>query len=95
VLPLASQLLVEYQFAVSTQESAASRVFAINNATGQIRVKVRTERSQLHPLHSDKTVLSRRFATRHDTTRYDTRCCFNVRPKADVSQLNLPHGTDN
>ena len=24
--------------------------------------------------------------------RYDTRCYFNVRSKADVSQLNLPHG---
>ena len=23
---------------------------------------------------------------------YDTRCCFNVRSKADISQLNLPHG---
>jgi len=29
------------------------------------------------------------------TTRYDTRCYFNVRSKADMSQLNLPHGTDN
>jgi len=28
-------------------------------------------------------------------TRYDTRCYFNVRSKADISQLNLPHGTDN
>ena len=28
-------------------------------------------------------------------TRYDTRCYFNVRSKADMSQLNLPHGTDN
>jgi len=27
--------------------------------------------------------------------RYDTRCYFNVRSKADMSQLNLPHGTDN
>jgi len=30
------------------------------------------------------------------TIRYDTRCYFNVRSKADmavVSQLNLPHGT--
>ena len=27
--------------------------------------------------------------------RYDTRCCFNVRSKADMSQLNLPHGTNN
>jgi len=29
------------------------------------------------------------------TIRYDTRCYFNVRAKADISQLNLPHGTDN
>jgi len=26
--------------------------------------------------------------------RYDTKCYFNVRSKADISQLNLPHGTD-
>jgi len=30
----------------------------------------------------------------HCTMRYDTRCCFNVRSKADASQLSLPHGTD-
>jgi len=29
------------------------------------------------------------------TIRYDTRCYFNVRSKADTSQLNLPHGNDN
>jgi len=29
------------------------------------------------------------------TVRYDTRCYFNLRSKADMSQLNLPHGTDN
>jgi len=29
------------------------------------------------------------------TIRYDTRCYFNVRSKADISQLNLPHGNDN
>ena len=33
--------------------------------------------------------------THWDTIRYDTRCYFNVRSKADISQLNLPHGTDN
>jgi len=27
--------------------------------------------------------------------RYDTRCYFNVRSKADMSRLNLPHGNDN
>ena len=30
-----------------------------------------------------------------NTIRYDTRYYFNVRSKADISQLNLPHGTDN
>ena len=30
-----------------------------------------------------------------DTIRYDTIRYFNVRSKADISQLNLPHGTDN
>ena len=29
----------------------------------------------------------------YDTIRYDTRCYFNARSKADISQLNLPHGT--
>jgi len=29
------------------------------------------------------------------TIRYDTRCYFNVRSKADMSQLNLPHGNNN
>jgi len=29
------------------------------------------------------------------TIRYDTRCYFNVRSKADISQFNHPHGTDN
>ena len=33
--------------------------------------------------------------TQYDTIRHDTRCYFNVRSKADISQLNLPHWTDN
>ena len=28
-------------------------------------------------------------------TRYDTRWYFNVCSKADMSQVNLPHGNDN
>jgi len=33
----------------------------------------------------------------YDTIRYDTirDASFNVRLKADISQLNLQHGTDN
>ena len=30
-----------------------------------------------------------------NTIRYDTRCYFNVRSKADMSHLNLPPGNDN
>ena len=30
-----------------------------------------------------------------DTIRYDTRCYFDARSKADISRLNLPHGNDN
>jgi len=33
--------------------------------------------------------------SRYDTIRHDTICYFNVRSKANMSQLNLPHGTDN
>jgi len=29
-----------------------------------------------------------------NTIRYDTRCYFNVRSKADISQLNILHGTN-
>ena len=32
--------VIDYQFAVSTQESSSSRIFSINNSTGQILVKV-------------------------------------------------------
>jgi len=27
-----------------------------------------------------------------ELVKYDTRCYFNVRSKADISQLYLPHG---
>ena len=37
----------------------------------------------------------RHLVKEYDTIRYDTRCYFNVRLKANMSQLNLPHGTDN
>ena len=53
----------------------------------------------LRRLHHDDACLSCNFAScnldGYDTIRYDTRCHFNVRSKANMSQLNLPHGTDN
>jgi len=33
--------------------------------------------------------------TRYETIRYDTRCYFSVRSKANISQLNLPQGNNN
>jgi len=39
---------------------------------------------------------NRRYcALAQPTMRYDARCYFNVRSKADMSQLNLSHGNDN
>ena len=37
----------------------------------------------------------RRIKSINDTIRYDTVWYFNVCSKADISQLNLPHGTNN
>ena len=31
----------------------------------------------------------------NEMLQYDTRCYFNVQSKADMSRLNLPHGTNN
>ena len=39
--------------------------------------------------HLDGTIHSRALLR----LRYDTRCYFSVRSIADISQLNLPHGT--
>jgi len=37
----------------------------------------------------------RQLASNSGVLRYATRCYSNVRSKADMSQLNLPHGNDN
>ena len=48
------------------------------------------------PFTSDTSSFNNSSCNTHMVTiRYDTRCYFNVRSKADISQLNLPHGTDN
>jgi len=43
----------------------------------------------------DRYLLPAGLTAANPPLRYDTRCYFNVRSKADISQLNLPHGTDN
>jgi len=43
-------------------------------------------------MRRDLTTRSIILASRHETVATnDTRCYFNVRSKADISQLNLPH----
>ena len=59
---------------------------------GACEYRSRTIEVQQELSESEKTVLGQ--LTGH-CIRYDTRCYFNVRSKADISQLNLPHGTDN
>jgi len=44
---------------------------------------------------SSRIVLGTVISRSKRSNVYDTRCYFNVRSKADMSQLNLPHGTDN
>jgi len=47
--------------------------------------------------HTDYYLLTITHSLFHSrlTIRYDTRCYFNVRSKADISRLNLAHGNDN
>jgi len=49
----------------------------------------------LTPNQQCQSTESKVTPTKRRTIRYDTRCYFNARSKADTSQLNLPHGTDN
>jgi len=51
--------------------------------------------AKLRYCHSPCPQLCHRCQQGVETIRYDTRCYFNARSKADISQLNLPHGTDN
>ena len=48
-----------------------------------------------HPLRDLEDIRTYKVVLDSDTVRYDTRCYFNVQSKADMSHLNLPHGTNN
>jgi len=61
--------------------------------SGTVKSSIRCKSAVLNAPYS-QTSLSE-YHGGYDTIRYDTRCYFNVRSKADTSQLNLPHGNDN
>jgi len=50
-------------------------------------------RSASKVIVSRNATLLRRYERERE--RRDTRCYFNMQSKADTSQLNLPHGTNN
>jgi len=72
--------LIDFQFAVSTQESASSRVFAINNNTGQIVVKV-NKLVQVHKLVKVNTLVKVnklvQVTLRHGALQLDVRLAIN------------------
>ena len=45
--------------------------------------------------YRDPPTLAEQFNHCFSYTKYDTRCYYNVRSKAHISQLNLPHETNN
>ena len=49
---------------------------------------------QWHYLYRVQTICTS-LQTDNNTIQNDTRCYFNVRSKADMTQLNLPHGNAN
>jgi len=60
-------------------------MFAKSIHTGQLSL----DTPQIQTLTNRCTLYNRVYMF----ARYDTRCCSNVRSKADISQLNLPHRT--
>ena len=53
------------------------------------------KQSEKHRVHKKGTIdgsQSEQVEKQNRGVRCDTRCYFNVRSKADMSQLNLPHG---
>ena len=64
------------------------QVAAVLTAKGRIA-------ADTYRITSAHAVYSLYFAMGRKTIRYDTRCYINVRSKASMSQLNLPHGIDN
>ena len=94
-------VVVEQQAADGRQDAVDGRDLVV----GRVEQLERRQGRQLHR-HVRQTVVrqqqrvqagepSKRRRHLQTTLRYDTRCYFNVSSQADMSQLNLPHGTDN
>ena len=74
---------------------AITKIFCISVEQGMI-MEAEEPTVRAGPIPSELTAPPPPQSHREDNTiRYDRRCYFNVCSKANISQLNLPHGTDN
>ena len=86
---LYSPFAVCWPDAKSARDNHVDRATATGNIINMSTVNfVKAEHTKLLRYANEPTCI-------HADKRYDTRCYFNVRSKADISRLNLPHGTDN
>ena len=79
-----------------TRTHTPDRVLSVNHKVDGIK-RLRAKKKKTHSFKEDPDAGNSRVAVSSAavTIRYDTRCYFNVRSKANMSQLNLPHGADN
>ena len=72
-----------------------SRCLASETECDKLRERASELRRKVEDMQAALLELGRENQSLQVTMRHDTRFYFNVRSKADISQLNLPHGTDN
>jgi len=80
-------------FCFSRLRSRNSRKYSLQPFMATKRRFSSLQLHNCHHLFTDFKKFQKRLWISVDI-RYDTTCYFNVRSKADISQLNLPHGTD-
>ena len=78
----------DYRWTFSSGDMFADKQTRSSTVVGLHYITLRTKLIKRRYTESDRSA-------NRVTIGYDTRCCFNVRSKANMSQLNLPHGTDN
>jgi len=82
---------VSFSTAATTGRPQMARQIAYNSS---VNSKILPRADQIVPMSYSNNEWQVDVKTRCKV-RYDTICYFNVRSKADTSQLNLPHGNDN
>jgi len=82
-------------FLISRCALARRPILTINSSYGMFPRKIEPFRAQRDIKNKERKVKKKKGRLRNQNMAYDTRCYFNVRSKADMIRLNLPHGDDN